>query len=89
MKVSFIRPLWDKLGWGKALVAPVLGIAGGLLSIQEFSFQAIIAYMFAGAGAIVLHQMLDGLKGIPGIGGWFVSVVEFLQKLLKAPPKVG
>ena len=85
MKVSFMRPLWDKLGWAKALAAPVLAIVVGLLSLQPFSLAGLVAYLFAGAGAIVLHQMLDGVKGIPGVGGAFVSVIEFLQKMLKAP----
>lgn len=85
MKVSFMRPLWDKLGWGKMLAAPILALAVGLLSLQQFSFAGLVAYLFAGVGAIVLHQMLDGVKGIPGVGGVFLSIIEFVQKMLKAP----
>lgn len=88
MKVSFIRPLWEKLGWIKGIVAPVLGLAGGILilvSEGHFSISGLFAYMFAGAGAIVLHEMLDGLKQIPGIGSTFLSIIEFAQSALKAP----
>lgn len=83
MKVSFIRQyVWDKLGFAKAIVAPVLALAAGLLSMPEFSWGGIVAWLFAGAGALVLHELLDALKGIPGIGGVWVTIIEFLSSVL-------
>lgn len=88
MKVSFLRPFWDKLGWIKAILAPILGLSGGILLLSKdhsLTMPGVFAYMFAGAGAIVLHEMLDGMKQIPGIGSTYVSVIQFLQNILKAP----
>jgi hypothetical protein len=88
MKVSFIRPFWEKLGWIKGIVAPLLGLLAGILLLtkeQSLTLPGVFAYMFAGAGAIVLHEMLDGVKAIPGIGDAFVSIINFLQNVLKAP----
>lgn len=86
-KVSFFRPVWDMAGPYKAIVAPALGFFAGifLMDASQISLAGLAAYTFAGAGAIVLHQMLDGIKGIPGIGAQYVAVVNFISKFLKAP----
>lgn len=84
MKVSFIRGfVWDKLGAFKALVAPLLGVFVGVLSMQPITLPGLAAYFFAGAGAIVLHELFDAIKSMPGIGPVYVSVIEMIQKLLK------
>jgi len=90
MKVSFARPLWDKLGKFKSLVAPLSGLVAGLLilgSSGSLTLAGAIAYMFAGAGAIILHELLDSIKGLPGLGKMYIAVIEFLQGLLKKPKK--
>jgi hypothetical protein len=82
MKVSFLRPLWDKLGPAKAILAPVLGLIAGCIAMPSLSLQGLMAYLFAGAGAIVLHELLDALKSVPGLGGLYVGVIDFVMKLL-------
>lgn len=91
MKVSFVRPLWDKLGWAKGIVWAVLSVLVGIVTLSSggnLTFAGVAAYLFAGAGAVILHELLDSLKGIPGVGGVYLSIIEFAQKLLKAPPQV-
>lgn len=87
MKVSILRLyVWDKLGGFKAVVAPLLGLAAGLIANfgngQPLSLAGLLAYVLAGAGAIALHELLDALKGIPGAGEVYRSVIDFLMRLL-------
>ena len=84
MKVSILRPFWDKLGSFKALAAPFLSLVSGviILSTQgQLTFPAVIAYLFAGSGALVMHELLDAVKAIPGIGGMYVAIIDFIQGL--------
>ena len=90
MKVSFLHKLWDKVGSFKAYVAPVLGLIAGVLSLgvnpeQEISWAAVMAYVTAGAGALIVHELLDAVKAIPGLGKIWVSVIDFLKIILKGP----
>lgn len=84
MKVSFLKGLWDKLGSFKALAAPLFTIvlgALGLVGSGGFSLQAFVAYLFAGAGAVALHELLDVVKAIPGVGGIWVTIIDLIKKL--------
>lgn len=89
IKVSIIRTwTWDKLGKDAKFWAPmVLALIGGLFAHGQgvFKFDVIFAYLTAGAGAIVLHQILDAVKLIPGIGSVWVGIIEILKLILKAP----
>lgn len=87
-KVSFLRPLWDKLGAAKAVLAPVLGLVVGFLIFQAsnpMTFAAVVGYLLSGGGAIMLHEILDAVKSLPMVGPVFKSVIEAIQKLLRAP----
>jgi hypothetical protein len=88
MKVSFLRPLWDKLGKAKPWAAPVLGLIAGVLSLTvqgSLSFSGVMAYLIAGAGAVLLSEMLELVKVIPGIGPMYVAVINWIQSKLGAP----
>ncbi len=90
MKVSFIRPYWDKLGWLKGFSGAILGLIAGalvMMSAGTVTLAGLAAYFFAGAGSVVVHQMLDSLKMAPFIGSGMLSVIEFISGLLKAPAK--
>jgi hypothetical protein len=85
MKVSFMKPIWDKLGAAKAWLAPLLGFVGGFLSLAvdgTVTLPALVAYSFAGAGAVVLHELLDSIKAMPGLGAMWISVIGVIQGLL-------
>lgn len=88
MKVSFIQPLWAKLGAAQAFVAPLLGLVIGALSLSPFSWAGMLAYMGAGAGAIAIHELLDALKAFPGLGPMYVAVINWLESILGAPAPV-
>lgn len=88
MKVSFLRPLWEKLGKGKAVLAPLLGLIAGVLSLSssgQLTLSGVLAYMFVGAGALMVHELLDLLKGIPGLGALWVGLIDLIMKI----PAVG
>jgi hypothetical protein len=97
MRVTLLRTLlWDKIGWAKFLVAPGLALLGGLVghftSGVAISWQNGLAYFMAGAGAILLHEMLDGLKKMPKLGPFLLGILSFIDGLLvkakiAAPPK--
>jgi hypothetical protein len=91
MKVSFLRPIWDKLGDAKAWAAPLLGLLYGVVSLKisgDLTLAGAMAYFGAGAGAIILHELLDSLKSAPGIGHIYVGIIDLIEKLaLKPDPK--
>lgn len=90
MKVSFLNQLvWSKLGAAKVFVAPVLALVAGLLGLGAggvpITGPLVVAYLFAGGGAVFLHQVLDSLKELPGIGQLYISLIDFVSGLLKGP----
>lgn len=84
LKVSAIREItWDKLGAAKAWAAPVLGLIFGVLSLgTSLTWASALAYISAGAGAIILHELLDSIKAIPRIGSVWLSIIGVIQSLL-------
>ncbi len=84
LKISAIRELtWDKLGNAKVWAAPILGLLFGVFSLgTDLTLASALAYISAGAGAIILHELLDSLKAIPGIGTVWVSIIDVIQSLL-------
>lgn len=90
MKVSFLNDLvWSKLGAAKSWVAPLLGLVAGLLGLgaggQPITLASAFAYMAAGAGAVILHELLDSIKAIPGLGPQYVAFIELVEKVLGGP----
>lgn len=87
MKVSLVRQwTWDKIPAGiKPMVAPILGAIAGLASLGKWDVPSIVAWAMAGAGAVLLDQILDGVKQMPGIGPKYIAVIDFISKLLKKP----
>lgn len=87
MKVTVINQfLWSKLGNGQIWVAPGLGLIAGVLSLgTSLTFPAAFAYLTAGAGAVYLHEVLDLVKQIPGIGPIYVSIINAVEGLLGGP----
>lgn len=91
MKVSILNQLiWSKLGAWQTLVAPLLGLVAGILDLNHagtVTLASVMAYVGSGAGAILLHELLDSIKKIPGIGPTYVSIIDFVNGLLKGPDK--
>lgn len=86
MKVSVLNGLWDKLGGAKVYVAPALSLIAGALLLKPFSFAGLAAYGLSGAGAVFLHEILDSIKNVPGIGKLYVSIINVIQSALHGPP---
>lgn len=90
MKVSFLNDLiWSKLGALQAWLAPLLGLLTGIVSLlaggQPITLAALTAYLAAGAGAVALHQLLDTLKVVPGLGSVWVSIINVIESALGGP----
>lgn len=84
MKVSFLAPLWAKLGALQSWAGMLLGLVSGILMLGVnggFSWAGVAAYMFAGAGAVILHELLDSLKALPGLGPIWVSLIDLFEKI--------
>lgn len=89
MKVSFLKPLWEKLGPNlQPWLAPTLGFVAGLLMLAVGNapptIASIIAYITAGSGALVMHEWLESLKALPGLGPIYVSVINIIESILGA-----
>jgi hypothetical protein len=98
MKVSFLAPLWNKIKDIKITYRGVvqhinfqtyfvlfLHIIVGIITQGNYSFTAILAYVFIGGGSVYFHELADGLKNVPIIGTvleWIETVAKYI---LKAP----
>lgn len=91
MKVTAIRQLlWDKLGGAKAWVGPGLGLILGILTLAmggHLTLAGVLAWVSAGAGALILHELLDSLKKVPGLGAMWVSFIDLIMSYLGAAKK--
>lgn len=90
MKNSILRTyVWDKLGGAKVLVAPALSLIAIALETGSLGLKEMLAAIMTGAGAVALHEFLDALKSMPGIGPMYVKVIDVIGLLLlkKAEPK--
>ena len=87
MKVSILRTYtWDKVPAAlKVWLAPFLAFLAGMFSLGTFDKVQLAAWAFAGAGAVLLDQVLDGIKKIPGIGAQYIAVIDFISMLLRKP----
>jgi hypothetical protein len=90
MKVSILNTyVWSKLGNFKTWAAPLLGLIAGVLSLSQgtagISLAALTAYVGAGSGAILLHELLDTVKAIPGIGPKWVELITVIETYLGGP----
>ena len=84
MKVPFIRGLlWDKLGSAKVFVSPLLGLAAGILAMNPNTLPGGRAYVGAGAGAIILYELLDAIKVPAASNAMVLAVLNFVQGLIK------
>ena len=66
-KMSFLAPLWEKTKPWSALLAPVVGIAIVLIQQHCWTIACIWTGITIGAGSIALHEILNIIKGIPGL----------------------
>lgn len=86
MKVSFLNNLiWSKLGAFKAWAAPVLALIVGVLDLArtgQLTVAGVLAFVSAGAGAIILHELLDTLKALPGLGPMWVELISVVSAFL-------
>lgn len=81
MKVTVLNNwIWSKLGSFQIWAAPALGLVAGIVSLGSgLTLPAAIAYAFAGAGAVYLHELLDKVKMIPGLGATYVWIINLIE----------
>jgi hypothetical protein len=87
MKVSVLRRYWDLIGSLKVLVAPSLALIAGLATLKlnpesRDMWPILAAWMIAGSGSIIVHQLLDAVKGLPFVGQKYDLMIEVIQGLL-------
>lgn len=90
MKVTVLDDLvWNRLGKFQAWLAPILGLVAGILTLGaggQISLAGIFAYISAGAGALLLHELLDTVKAIPGLGPLWISLIGVVEGALGGNP---
>ncbi len=87
VKVSFLNQLvWSKLGAYQSLIAPLLSVVAGVLGLfgggAHVSPISVLAYLSAGVGAVGLHELLDDIKALPGVGPAWVSAISVIESAL-------
>lgn len=82
MKVSFLNSVWAKLGKIQIWIAPALGLIAGAFLLPSISLGGLFTYVSAGAGAVFLHEILDLVKLIPGLGTIYVSIINIVEGAL-------
>lgn len=82
MKVSVLNDwFWSKLGKFQIWFAPALGLLAGIVNaLSGGSWSDVWAYVAAGGGAVFLHELLDLVKMIPGIGSMWISLINIIEK---------
>jgi uncharacterized membrane protein HdeD (DUF308 family) len=85
VKSSLLKPLWDKCGPWKALVAPAIGLIVSILSISPMSWAGVLQGLAGGVLAVGISQLMDAVKLMPGVGPTWVSIINVIEKLLGAP----
>lgn len=89
-KSSVLQPLWAKLPASlQAWMGPLMGIVAAIGSMVanggSLSWSIIMAGLSTGALGMALHVLLDSIKVLPGIGGIWVTVINYLENFLAAP----
>jgi len=89
LKVGPLKALWTSLGFGQVWLAPLLALVAGLLGLgtagAPFSLALALVYMTTGAGAVFLHEILDSVKTIPGIGPVYLKAIQLVVRPSAAP----
>jgi hypothetical protein len=88
LKVGVFRQaVWSKLGWAQVLVAPALGLLAGILGLgaggAAITPALVFAYVVAGGGAVFLHELLDAIKSVPGIGPVYLAAIDTISRALE------
>ena len=93
-KVNLINSmLWNNIPANLQMwVGPALGALAGLFQMLAttngvFSWTALTAWALAGAGAPIIHELLDAVKLIPGIGTTYVAIINLIEDTLSAQKK--
>jgi len=86
-KVGALNDLvWSRLGKSQAWVAPFLGLAAGVAGLgtggASVTPALVFIYLVAGGGAVFLHELLDSLKGVPGVGKVYKAAIEMADTAL-------
>lgn len=93
VKTSFLRSVvgWDKMSQNAKVFVPLgMALVAGIIDLKvstgHLVLRDVLAYVTgAGGGAILVHQLLDGVKALPGIGSVWVVLIEILGKALGQP----
>jgi hypothetical protein len=90
-KSSALQPLWAMIPASvQTWVAPLMAIVIALGGMPSLSWASLWVAIQAGLGsgmlAIALHDLLDTVKTMPWVSGPWVTVINFIEGFLGAPP---
>lgn len=86
VKLSFFRPLWDRLGDNKVLVAPVLSLIpifhSAFKVADGFSVSGLLLSFTVGPGSIALSKILKALRKKKGVGPVMLGMIKVCELIL-------
>lgn len=88
-KVPLLSSIWPQSDALKAWMAPILGLALGILMLGAngaITMAGVLTYASVGSGAIALHEILDTVKALPGLGAGYVAVINVIEGVLGGNP---
>lgn len=84
-KIPLLSSLWPQSSAVQSWMAPILGLVLGILMLGSqgaITLAGVLTYVGTGAGAIALHEILDTVKAIPGLGAVYVSIINVIEGVL-------
>lgn len=81
MKVTYLNTvIWSKLGKLQIWLAPLFGLLAGVLALgRDLTPASALAYITVGMGAVFVHEIFDMIKLIPGIGPFWVFIINMIE----------
>ena len=74
--------IWQKLGNFQIWLAPVLGLVAGIINaLNGGSWSDVWQWVAAGGGAVFVHELLDLIKLIPGLGSIYVNLINMIENI--------
>lgn len=86
--VPILSKLWPQEDGKKPIVVLMASLVLGVLmtgASGQITMARVLTYIGAGAGSILLHEIIDKLKLIPGLGPVYVSTIKLIESLLGKP----
>lgn len=87
--VPVLSKLWPEADGKKPIAVLVASLVLGVLmtgAAGQITMAGVLQYVGAGAGSMLIHEILDKVKLIPGLGPVYVSAIKTIEAILGKKP---